>query len=150
MSDLGAIAAAIAARYAAPNLPATPAGASDIRSASERIPNALPATPCVLVFPDAGVLEAGNGTRIGELGWLVRLYYDQVGGGSLERDADELLDWLSLLIDQHKASIQLGGLVVVTRTTGYRVGLLTFAGVAHTGLELRVQTITTEAWAATA
>lgn len=150
MPDVGAIAEAIAARYAAPNLPATPTGADGIRSSSANIPNHLPARPCVLVFPDAGALDAGDGIRIGELTWFVRLYYDEVGGGDLERDSDELRDWLTLLLDQHKASMQLGGLVVATRTTGYRLGVLRFAGVDYTGLELRVQTVTTEPWAATA
>lgn len=150
--DIGAIAEAIAARYAAPNLPATPAGADAIRSSSANIPNDLGPRPCVLVFPDQGALEAGGGIRIGELTWFVRLYYDAVGDGDLERDSDELRDWLSLLLDQHKASVHLGlaGTVQATRTLGYRLGVLRFAGVDYTGLELRIQTVTTEPWDATA
>jgi hypothetical protein len=148
--NFGTIAESIAARYAAPNLPATPAGARAIRSASANVPNNLPALPCVLVFPDQGAFDAGNGIRIGEEGWLVRLYYDQVAGGSLERDSDQLRDWLSLLVDQHKASLQLSGAVLSTRTMGYRVGILTFAGTPYTGLELRVTTVTSEPWDASA
>lgn len=152
MPDFGAIGDAIAARYAPGTVPAAPAGASDIRSSSANIPNQLPARPCVLVFPDLGELDAGNGSRHGDLRWLVRLYYDEVGGGDLERDSDELRDWLTLLVDRHLAAFQLGlsATVAVTRTIGYRVGILTFAGTRYTGLELRVETITTEPWAASA
>lgn len=150
--DVGAIAEALAARYTAGALPATPAGADGIRSSSANIPNQLPARPCVLVFPDQGALDAGGGIRIGQLTWFVRLYYDEVGGGDLERDSDELRDWLSLFLDQHKAQVHLGlaATVQATRTTGYRLGVLRFAGVDYTGLELRVETITTEPWDATA
>lgn len=150
--DVGAIAEALAARYYTPNLPATPANADPIRSSSANVPNDLPARPCVLVFPDQGVLDAGGGFRIGELTWFVRLYYDELGAGDLERDSDELRDWLSLLLDQHKAAVHLGIPTVVqaTRTMGYRLGVLRFAGVDYTGLELRVQTVVTEPWDASA
>lgn len=151
MPDFGAIGDAIAARYAPGTVPAAPAGASDIRSASANIPNQLPARPCVLVFADQGSFADGVGSRYGVLDWLVRLYYDEVGGGDLERDSDELRDWLTLLVERHKDQVHLGlpATVQVTLTLGYRVGILTFAGTRYTGLELRVQTVTTEAWPAT-
>lgn len=145
----GSIADAIAARYA-PGQVAAPGGADAIRSSSASLPNMIGATPCVLVFPDAGTLVPGNGTRLGHASWFVRLYYGQAAGGDLERDSDELLDYLGVLVDQHSTSLQLGGLVVYVRCTGWRVGVLRYAGETYTGLELRVETQTAEAWTPTA
>jgi hypothetical protein len=147
--NFGTIGDAIADRYA-PGVLSTPGGSDAIRSSSANLPNHIGATPAVLVFLDAGQLTPGNGTRIGVTDWLVRLYYDQVGGGDLERDLDEIRDWLTILVNAHQVLVQLGGAVVWCRTVGFRVGILEYAGVRFTGAEIRVQTGTSESWTPTA
>jgi hypothetical protein len=146
--NFGTIGDAIADRYA-PGVLSTPGGADAIRSSSANLPNNIGATPAVLVFLDSGQLTAGNGTRVGLTDWLVRLYYDQLGAGDLERDLDELRDWLTILVNAHLAQLNLGGAVVFCRTVGFRVGVLEYAGVKFTGCEVRVQTGTSESWTPT-
>lgn len=147
---LRSIAAAIALRYDPSTISgSTPAGAQAIASSSASIPEQLGQLPLVLVFPDAGAMTYGPQQRAGELDWLVRLYYGQIAADSLERDTDELLDWLGVFVDRHLVSSSLGGLVVVTQARGYRVGLLRFAGRDYSGLELRVHTVTREPWSGT-
>lgn len=150
MPDLGLIAEAVAARYAPAALPSPPAGAKRIRSSSANLPNAIPATPAILVFTDQGTFEAGAGTRLGAADYLVRLYYDKHLDGDLERDSEAIRDWMTLLVDQHKAQLQLGGLVVAVRTMAWRIGILPYGGLSYTGAELRVRTVTSEPWAASA
>lgn len=144
MPALGPIAEGLATRFAPANLPATPAGAQAIRSSSANIPNQLPARPCILVFPDRGTFEQGNSSRLGHADWRVRLYYQELAAGDLERDTDQLRDWMTLLVDQLKAGATLGGAVTISRVTGWTIGQLRFAETDYTGAEVLVHTVTTE------
>lgn len=151
--DFGAIGDAIAARYSAANLAGlTPAGAQAIRGSSADLPNAVGELPYVYVSPDAGVLDpTAGGARITTFAWKVQLFYGEGGAnGDLERDTGELKDWLTVLVDRHKDSMQLGGLVDACRTVGARIATLRYAGTDYTGIELAVATVNTQGWGPTA
>lgn len=144
--DYRAIGTNLAAKYG-PGVLATPASANAIRSATVQLPNAIAETPCVLVLPDQGSLDVPvGGTRLGEADWLVRLYYDQAAGGTLERDTYAILGWLGVMLDALGLDLDLGGTVVVARARAWRAGLLDYAGVRFTGAELRIRTTTSESW----
>lgn len=143
--SLDSISAAIAARYAASQLTA-PAGLPTIRLATSNLPNAIAATPCVLVFPADGTFKSGNGVRQGHQDWLVRFYLEKAA--DLPRQMNSLRKWLDVLIYQHLTSIQLGGLVAVCRLDGYSVGDMEYGGQTYAGIELSVSTTTSEGWSA--
>jgi hypothetical protein len=145
--DFAAISQAIAGRYLAAQMTA-PTGYRAIRVATDQLPNQLPPLPCVLVFPEDGDFDAGNGTRLGVHRWTARFYYDQAG--DLPRAQAACLAWLTVLADQHKASVQLGGLVVYVRTVSWKIGTLTYAGKDYVGIELGLAVRTSEGWSATA
>lgn len=142
-----AVAAALAGRFA-PGTMTAPTGYDAVRSSTSRLPNQLSPTPCVLIFPDSGEFDTGNGTRLGVQKWLVRFYYDQTG--DLERGTAALLAWLDVLTDQLRDSVQLGGIVTRATVDGWKSGTLTYAGVDYFGIELAVTTVTTQGWAAVA
>lgn len=150
MPNLGLIAEAIATRYAPAQLPATPTGAQAIRSSSANVPNQLPARPCILVYPQRGTFDQGNSTRLGGADWLVRLYYQETGAGDLERDSDQIRDWLTLLVAQLQVGATLGGLVTIARVTGWNVGQVSFAGVDYNAGDVLVHTVTSEPFPVTA
>lgn len=149
MADIDALAVALAARYA---LTPTPAGeTAALRSASADPTNELgPDLPLVLVFADAGGYDPGNGTRIGVHTYPVRFYLGEAK--VLERDVPRLRRWATVLSDQLRGAAQLGGAATVTsaRAIAYRVGLLPYAGRTYAGVEITVEIVTSEAWAATA
>lgn len=147
MSDFGAIASALAARFAAGAMTA-PTGYRAIRMATHQLPNQMPPLPCVLVFPDSGEWRTGMGTRQGGHGFTVRFYYDQVG--DLTRAQTGLLAWLSVLADQLKGAVQLGGTVTRASIDSWSMGTMTYGGVDYTGIEFKVHVVTDEAWSATA
>jgi hypothetical protein len=146
MSSIGT-AVALAARFSRSAMTA-PTGFDAIRVATSRLPNQMYPTPCVLVFPDSGEFDTGNGTRMGVQKWLVRFYYDQTG--DLERGSAALLAWLDVLTDQLRDSVQLGGIVTRATVDSWRSGTLTYANVDYFGIELAVTTVTTQGWAAVA
>ena len=141
------IAAAIAARFAAAQV-TPPAGLSNIRSSTANAPGAIGPTPAVIVSIDQGEFVTGNTTRTGMQNWYVRLYFDQTS--DLERTEPALRKWLTVLIDQLKVSVQLGGIVDRAIIATWKVGILAYGGVDYTGLEFTVQTATSEGWVATA
>lgn len=148
--DWDAIGAAIAARYLPANLTA-PAGLptlGPIRTATQDLPSRKPVCPAVLVFPDRGTLEPGNGTRIGEARFLARFYLKPTV--DLNRELNACRRWLVKLVDAHGTALQLGGLVVAVRTVDWRIGLLDYAGTDHTGVELGLQVVTSDGWLPTA
>lgn len=149
MPDLYAISTAIAARFAAAQV-TPPATFQNIRVATAAPPGAMPALPCVIVFPDQGDFDTGNGTRMGVHQFTVRFYYGQAG--DIARDAVALQKWITVLADQLRISVQLGGLTSVARCTvdGYKVGYLNYGGKDYSGIELTVGVTTTEGWAAVA
>lgn len=147
MPSFGTIADRIAERYVG----LVGGTALAVRSATADLPNHIGgATPLALVFPDSGTFEPGNGTRFARTEWLVRIYYDQVGSGDLARDTAALLDLASVGSDVHGSALALAGAVVAVRTIAWRMGILRYGGVSFTGLEFRLETITTEPWTPTA
>jgi hypothetical protein len=143
MPDFDAIAAALAARYVAAAMTA-PSGYDPIRVATGDLPGQMTPLPTVLLIPDNGKFEPGNGTRLGDQAWLARFYYNQIG--DLERDMAALRKWLTVLVDQHLTAMQLGGLVVYVRTVSWRVVVLSYAGEKYSGLELGLAVRTSESW----
>ena len=145
--DFDAIADALAARFAPGQLTA-PTGYLTIRVATAKTPNQLPPLPCVLVFPDSGTFTTGNGTRLGNHSFLVRFYYNQIG--DMARDVEACRDWLTVLADQLRTSVQLGGTVSYCRLDTWKIGQLSYGGVDYSGIEFGVAIETAEGWAATA
>lgn len=147
MPDFDAIAVAIAARYA-PAQVTPPVGLTNVRESTANLPNAIGALPAVLVFLDEGTFDAGNGTRPGTADFLVRFYLS--APKSLARDQVKLRKWLTVLVGQHLAGLQLGGLVVRVTLRSWKVGMMTYGAVDFSGIELRVRVVTSESWQPTA
>lgn len=141
------IAAAIAARYTAANMPA-PGGLAAVRSSSADLPQTLGALPCVLTFVDSGSFDAGNGTRLADLRFLVRFYLQK--RRDLSRETNRIRTWLPVLVGQHQTGVTLGGLVARVWTAEYRVGTLPYAGADYAGVELVVMARTSIPWTVTA
>jgi hypothetical protein len=146
--DFDAQAVALAARFAPAAVTPPAGGYLNIRSSSPYPTAALGPLPCVLVLPDTGDFVSGNGKREGSLDWKVRFYFSQTG--TPEKDMKALLKWLTVLVDQLKAAVQLGGTVDLALVMGYMVGKLTFGDQDYSGIELTVHTEVHEAWLATA
>lgn len=147
MPDLDAIAEAIALRYAPANL-TPPAGLAAIRSSSADLPGQLGALPAVLIFPDAGDLSPGNGTRTGDHRFLARFYLAETG--DWPRHSKALRRWTTKLVDVHGTVAALGGVAVIVRTLGWRIGSMRYAGDTYAGAEVRLQVVTSEPWAPSA
>lgn len=147
MPDFDAVAIAVAARYSAAQLTA-PTGYTTIRVATADLPGQMVPLPAVIVFTDNGSFDAGNGTRLGVHDFIVRFYYSQIGDPT--RDEVALRKWLSVLVDQHKTSVQLGGTVVSSRTMTWKIGQMNYAGIEYSGIELSVRVVTSESWLASA
>lgn len=147
MSDFGAIASALANRFAAAAMTA-PTGYRAIRMSTYQLPNKMPPTPCVLVFPEQGEWRTGSGTRAGGHDFTVRFYYDQTG--DMSRAQTGLLAWLTVLADQLRGSVQLGGTVTRATIDNWSMGVLSYAGEDYTGIEFKVHVVTDEPWSATA
>lgn len=147
MPDFDAIATAIAARYAAAQVTA-PSGYTNIRKATADAPNDLVVFPTVVVFPDGGTFEPGNGTRIGGHDFLVRFYFEKAA--DLPRQLTVLRKWATVLVDQHLTSVQLGGTVASVRTMRWTVGVHSYGAQEYAGIELAVHVTTSEAWSPTA
>lgn len=143
--DVDAIGQAIAARYAPANV-TPPAGLTNVRKATADLPQAITAVPIVLVFPDSGELAPGNGTRLGNATWYVRFYFGV--SRNVARETNACRRWLSVLLDQHRTVLALGGLVTAVRTVGWKVGLLDYGSKRYFGIELRIQVVTSEPWSA--
>lgn len=145
---LDTIAAAIAARYTSVNMPA-PGGLSAVRLATATLPQAIAATPTVLVFPDSGqVLAQTTGTRRMSSRFLIRFYLTP--RKDIGRETNQLRTWLPTLIGQHQAGVTLGGTVARVALASWRIGVLSYAGIEYSGAELAVDVETSIPWAATA
>lgn len=147
--DVDAIATALAGRFASGAV-TPPAGYGNVRSSTADLPNQISATPAVLVFADSGVFATGNGTRTGESTYTVRFYFAPTLDGTREQAA--LRKWATVLVDQLRGAVQLGGLAGVTRATvdAWSIGILRYGTVDYAGIELGVTVGTSEAWAAVA
>ena len=146
-TDYLAVANALAARFAAGQV-TPPSGLQNIRTATAAPPNAMAVRPAVIVFPDNGDFRSGNGTRLGGSDWLVRFYFQEAG--DIARDQVALLKWLTVLVDQLKASVTLSSLVTTAIVTSWKIGVMDYGRKQYSGLELGVHIVTSEGWAATA
>jgi hypothetical protein len=149
MPDFDAISTALAARFAAAQV-TPPAGETNIRSSTGDAPNELGPLPFVLIVPVSGDFLTGNGTRTGGHDFLARFYLDQAALADFSRDLPRLRKWLTVLVDQLRTSVQLGGTVTTARLMSWRLGILQYAGLEYSGLELGIRVVTDEGWAAVA
>jgi hypothetical protein len=148
MPDFDAIAVALAARYAPAQVTPPTGGYDNIRLSTADLPGQMTPLPTVLIFPDNGDFQTGNGTRTGGQEWLVRFYYNQIG--DITRDMVALRKWLTVLVDQLRISAQLGGIVTVARVMTWKIGQMAYAGADYSGIELGVHIVADEPWAAVA
>lgn len=142
--DFDAIGTALAARWA-PGVVTPPTGLGNIRRSTADMPNRLTVLPYVVVMPDRGTLAPGNGSRLVEADWLVRFHFSRTK--DLPRETNACRKWLGILIDQLVVGASLSGPpVAVARVLGYRVGILPYARLDYTGVELNVRTALTHGW----
>lgn len=143
---------ALVARFNAANT-TPPAGYDPIRVATGDLPGQMTPLPTVLVFPESGTFDQrGAGKRDSTNQFMVRFYYNQTGDA--ERDFPALRKWLEVLCDQLRGALQLGGVTwsngvragEVTRAvvTSWKIGVLTYANVQYTGIELTVSVLVNE------
>lgn len=147
MPDFDAITTALAARFSAAQV-TPPAGYDPITASTGDLPEGMLPTPCVLVFPAGGEFRHVPSKRDSSHMFTVRFYFNQ--NGDLERDTVALRKWLTVLADQLRLSAQLAGIVTAARIESYTVGVMTYATVDYTGLELNVRVIVNEPWTAVA
>lgn len=148
MPDFDAISVALAARFDAGHV-TPPAGYTNVRASLVDLPNQITQLPVVFTYPDAGTFDrVGNGTRVGVHRFVVRFYLQETI--DLARELKGLRRWATVLVDQLKASTQLGGTVAVARVTTWRLGIFDYAATSYSGIELGVDITTSEAWQATA
>lgn len=144
-TDYDAIGAALAARYA-PGVVTPPSGITqNIRRSLIDLPNIAGPFPLVLVSPDAGELQAGQGSRLGTSDWFVRFYLCRTR--NLPRETNQCRRWLGVLIDQLAPGANLSGSPIqVARVLRWRFGILPYARFDHTGIELNVRATHFEGW----
>lgn len=152
MPDYDAINTALVARFAPAQVTA-PVGYRAIRTATGDLPGQMTPLPTVLVFPDHGTYDQKMGSKRDSTSvFIVRFYYNQTGDA--ERDYVGLRKWLDVLSDQLRASVQLGGLtwssgvrqgeVTRVKVDDWKIGILTYAGVQYSGIELNVSVVVNE------
>lgn len=147
-TDFDAIGTALAARFA-PGVVTPPTGLQNIRRSLIDLPNQLTMFPTVLVFPDAGELAEGNGSRLSTAEFLVRFYFARTT--NLPRETNQCRKWLGVLLDQLAVGANLSGTPVqVARVMRWKIGVMPYGrrGVDYTGIELGVRCTLFEAWAA--
>lgn len=139
MSNSAAIANAIATQIE--NLSA-PSGHKALSSVTYRLPQAIGATPCALVFPpeepDWGYYPGGSRTT--EQDWTVRLYLAEYG--SIARSMDAYYAWRDVIVELAISHIQLGleAYVSWARVTDISPGwILPYADNTYVGLEVTVR-----------
>ena len=147
--DFSAHGTALALRFTAANCPAPAGGYQAIRYATNFPAAAVGPLPCVLVFPDEGRFETGNGTRSSYETWHVNFYYAETG--TPEKDYKALQAWLGVLVDATKGAVQFGtGAVDRALVDSWRLGALPYGGKQYSGIELTVSIEAGESWAPTA
>lgn len=153
MPDFDAINTALVARFAPAQVTPPAGGYDNIRVATGELPGQMTPLPTVLVFPVSGSFDQKmGGKRDSTNMFTVRFYYNQTGDA--ERDFVALRKWLDVLSDQLRASIQLGGLtwtngvrvgeVTRAKVDSWTIGILTYAGVQYTGIDLSVSVLVNE------
>lgn len=145
-TDFDAIGQALANLYV-PAAVTPPTGLQNVRGAHVDLPNTLTRFPIVLVFPDAGELSGGQGSRLSTADWFVRFYLSRQL--NLPRETNQCRKWLGVLIDQLAPGARLSGTPVqVARVLRWKIGTLDYAKRAHTGIELQVRCTLFEGWSA--
>jgi hypothetical protein len=153
MPDFDAINTALVARFSAAQVTAPAGGYDTIRVATGDLPGQMTPLPTVLVFPTSGIYDQkAAGKRDSTNMFTVRFYYNQTGDA--ERDFPALRKWLDVLSDQLRASVQLGGLtwtsgvrqgeVTRAKVDDWKIGILTYAGLQYSGIELNVSVVVNE------
>lgn len=153
MPDFDAINTALVARFSAAQVTAPAGGYDNIRVATGDLPGQMTPLPTVLVFPVQGTYDQkAAGKRDSTNMFMVRFYYNQTGDA--ERDYVALRKWLDVLSDQLRASVQLGGLtwtsgvrqgeVTRAKVDDWKIGVLTYANVQYSGIELTVSVLVNE------
>jgi hypothetical protein len=149
LPDFDAIGVALAARFAPAAVTPPVGGYVNIRSSSAYPTAVLGPLPCILVIPTEGEFTGhGSGKREGTHRFAVRFYFSQTG--TPEKEMKALLKWLTVLVDQTKAAVQLGGTVEYALVETWRVGKLEFGGQDYAGIELMVHVEDHESWIAVA
>lgn len=147
MPAFDAINTALVARFSAAQVTAPAGGYDTIRTATGDLPGQMTPLPTVLVFPVSGTFDQKMGAKRDSTNlFVVRFYYNQTGDA--ERDFVGLRKWLDVLADQLAGSVQLGGLtwssgirqgeVTRAKVDAWRIGILTYAGLQYSGIELDV------------
>lgn len=146
--DFDSITVALAARFA-PGLVTPPVGYTNVRVSTGNLPQKITVLPAVLVFPVNGVFETSGGDRQGLHEFAVRFYYSM--GLDIARDMVALRKWLTVLSDQLRGAVQLGGTAAVdyARVDAWTIGKMAYANDEFNGIELTVHIHTSIGWAAT-
>jgi hypothetical protein len=145
MSDLEAIAQAIATRFSATNV-TPPTGYPAIVDSTEQLPNQIANTPVVLVFPPEETMP-GEGSRLLTIHqeWPVRLYLYQ--RADQPRRMTDLYKWRNSLYLQVMGQTHLGLPTYVAQARVTRIAIVGFeyAKVEYDGIELTVEVSIAEA-----
>jgi hypothetical protein len=147
MPDFDAIGIALAARFAS-GVVTPPTGYDNVKVSTGDLPGQMYPLPCVLTFLDNGEFVHSAGKRDGVYEYTIRFYYNQIG--DLERDLIALRKWATVLVDQLRLATQLAGIVTVARVATIKIGVLLYAGLEYSGIELGIHVNTNEPWAAVA
>lgn len=149
MPDFDGIDTALAARFAAAAV-TPPTSYENIRISTADLPGQMTPLPTVLVYTESGTFDTRVGDRQSMHQRTIRFYYNQTG--DIEKDMKALRLWLAVLCDQLRASVQLGGALNITRCTvdSYKVGVMPYAGLSYTGIEIGVSFGIAEGWSSTA
>lgn len=149
-TDFDLLASTIAARYA-PGVVTPPATYPNIRRSTANPPNRVTMLPLVIVYTDGGTFRVGGGEKRGAHRFIVRFLYQQ--STDLEREQTALRTWATVLVDQLKGAVQLGGAVptlALVRNIEWRIRLIPYRSKVYAGIELTCDAVTTEGWLATA
>lgn len=142
--DMLGIADGLAARFA-PAAVTPPAGYTNIRGATARTPNNIPALPFVIVELPQGPVTYQAGRRLATHTFEVFFLYGQASG-DVPRDKVAMLSWLSVLLDQLHAQSKLGlSSVMKALVTAYASINATYAGQDYFAWQITVQVWTEDA-----
>lgn len=143
--DFAAIASALATQFGAT---VAPAGLTAIKSATYLMPETVPPTPCVLVFPfDPTDFQYDPGRRNTTLVWPVRFIYDMAR--DLPHRTADLYAWLNVLYATYPVAssidLGLGGYVTHAVVASVAIVRLEYpVGASWPCVEVRVATHLTE------
>lgn len=139
------IAQALAARFA-PGTMSVPSGLADVVDSTEVLPQAIGATPTVLVFPPEETFSYSPGTRRSMQLWRVVFYMAQPG--DIGATVTDLYLWRDVLVERLIGNVQLGqsgsGGVAHAELAGARTGRVTYNEAVYVGIELAINVALSE------